>query len=319
MGFIRLQGAKAADNGGCEPPQPTLFWTMRSPVSGDLLLSLAALSIPAKSPFSVMFSRPGGLGLADLYVTTRESTDDPWQPPESRTHRQHSVLRGQPSISANGKTLYWDAYRPDGLGDADIWMATREALGETFGPAVNVGPPVNTDPTSDRQSATTNDNCSSRRAGRATSVRSTSGWSNAGRTRRGRVRGDSHQRRYPEFALLPSDADTSGQRKEVCFMAFRPEGFGGLDIWCAERLQWSQPASGRDRTHGVQQRRGRLLVNCCWYSAHSDTRSTLSVSPSRSRARGNRVPFDTRVAEAQIIAGGLDLAPFRRRVPYVWK
>ena len=29
---------------------------MRSPVSGDLLLSLAALSIPARSPFSVIFS-----------------------------------------------------------------------------------------------------------------------------------------------------------------------------------------------------------------------------------------------------------------------
>jgi hypothetical protein len=31
-------------------------WTMRSPVSGDLLRSPAALSIPAQSPFSVIFS-----------------------------------------------------------------------------------------------------------------------------------------------------------------------------------------------------------------------------------------------------------------------
>ena len=62
-------------------------------------------------------SRPGGLGEADLYVTTRESTDDPWEPAaESRPQRQQlAYFEGQPSISANGKTLYWDSDRPDGL------------------------------------------------------------------------------------------------------------------------------------------------------------------------------------------------------------
>ena len=41
---------------GSNPAPATNFiWTRRSPVSGDLLLSLAALSIPARSPFSVIF------------------------------------------------------------------------------------------------------------------------------------------------------------------------------------------------------------------------------------------------------------------------
>ena len=59
---VTLRAAKAADNVGCVPPQPALFGhAMRSPVSGDLLLSLAALSIPARLPFSVIFKRsPSG-------------------------------------------------------------------------------------------------------------------------------------------------------------------------------------------------------------------------------------------------------------------
>jgi len=37
-------------------PATISIWSRRSPVSGDLLLSLAALSIPARSPFSVIFN-----------------------------------------------------------------------------------------------------------------------------------------------------------------------------------------------------------------------------------------------------------------------
>ena len=51
----------AAPLAGCRcrwlhAPATNFIWTMRSPVSGDLLLSLAAVSIPARSPFSVIFS-----------------------------------------------------------------------------------------------------------------------------------------------------------------------------------------------------------------------------------------------------------------------
>ena len=79
-------------------------------------------------------SRPGGLGEADLYVTTRESIDDPWEPPQNLGANVNTpYFEGQPSISANGKTLYWDSVRPDGLGDFDIWMATRGTWEETLG------------------------------------------------------------------------------------------------------------------------------------------------------------------------------------------
>jgi hypothetical protein len=60
-------------------------------------------------------SRPGGQGDADLYVTTRPSIDDPWEPAQNLGPGVNSShFDGQPSVSANGKSLYWDSDRPDG-------------------------------------------------------------------------------------------------------------------------------------------------------------------------------------------------------------
>ena len=185
-------------------------------------------------------SRPGGLGQADLYVTTRESTDDPWAAPQNLGPTVNSpYFEGQPSISANGKTLYWDSDRPDGLGDFDIWMATREAVCETFGPAVNIGPSVNAPGPDFGPAISHNERQLFFSSGRPGNVGQVDIWVVERKKKQewGRSVGDSHQRRYTELAILPSDADTSWQWSEVCFMAFRPDGFGGLDIWCAERLQ----------------------------------------------------------------------------------
>jgi hypothetical protein len=71
-------------------------------------------------------SRPGGLGEADLYVTTRSSIDDPWEPAQNLGPSVNSAsFEGQPSVSANGKTLYWDSVRPGGFGGLDVWCANR--------------------------------------------------------------------------------------------------------------------------------------------------------------------------------------------------
>jgi outer membrane protein OmpA-like peptidoglycan-associated protein len=53
-----------------------------------------------------------------------------------------------PIISPDGKTLYFTRYNhPDNIGDEkrqDVWYAERQADGN-FGPAKNIGPPINTD------------------------------------------------------------------------------------------------------------------------------------------------------------------------------
>ena len=48
-----LQSNRSPNSAGCEPPQPKFIWTMRSSVSGDLLLSLAAVNV-ASPPQQVL-------------------------------------------------------------------------------------------------------------------------------------------------------------------------------------------------------------------------------------------------------------------------
>lgn len=49
---------------------------------------------------------------------------------------------GHPALSPDGKTLYFTSDMPGGIGGTDIWMCNRE--GEEWGPAINLGPVVNT-------------------------------------------------------------------------------------------------------------------------------------------------------------------------------
>ena len=49
----------------------------------------------------------------------------------------------QPTVSADGKTIYFTSDRPGGLGGLDIWKTTKNANGEWTKP-VNLGSPINT-------------------------------------------------------------------------------------------------------------------------------------------------------------------------------
>jgi len=47
-----------------------------------------------------------------------------------------------PVISADGNTLYFTSNRPGGRGETDFWYSNR--TGSSWGPAMNLGPPINT-------------------------------------------------------------------------------------------------------------------------------------------------------------------------------
>ena len=49
---------------------------------------------------------------------------------------------GQPSLSADGQTLYFVSDMPGGQGGTDIWMCQRE--GDSWGKPINLGPTINT-------------------------------------------------------------------------------------------------------------------------------------------------------------------------------
>ncbi len=89
--------------------------------------------------------RPGGYGDSDLWVTTRETTQDDWgEPLNLGPTVNSSSVEQSPSISADGLTLFFDS-GPDrgGLGDFDLWVTIRATKSEPWGAPVNLGPAVN--------------------------------------------------------------------------------------------------------------------------------------------------------------------------------
>ncbi len=96
--------------------------------------------------------RQGGLGGHDLYVTTRESKNDPWGPPINLgPNVNSSSTEWVPRITADGLSLFFASTRPDGYGSWDAYMVTRSTIDDVWGDAVNLGPIINS---SDKESIT---------------------------------------------------------------------------------------------------------------------------------------------------------------------
>jgi serine/threonine protein kinase/Tol biopolymer transport system component len=88
--------------------------------------------------------RPGGQGSYDFWVLRRDSIDEDWGPPENLGPAVNSSKYDNAvCISADGLTLYFNSNRPGGHGGHDLYMTTRTTKSAPWGPAVNLGPKVN--------------------------------------------------------------------------------------------------------------------------------------------------------------------------------
>jgi serine/threonine protein kinase/tetratricopeptide (TPR) repeat protein len=91
--------------------------------------------------------RPGGYGDADIYVTKRATTGDPWGEPVNLGPVVNSAYREAGiSVSPDGLLLLFADYdmpRPGGYGDGDMWMTRRASLSDDWQAPVNLGPNVN--------------------------------------------------------------------------------------------------------------------------------------------------------------------------------
>jgi hypothetical protein len=93
--------------------------------------------------------RSGGYGNYDLWVTTRETTDEDWGIPENLGPTVNSSgYEVDPSISADGRILFFTIGMNNcgsrcGYGGTEIWMTMRATTDAPWGEPVNLGPPVN--------------------------------------------------------------------------------------------------------------------------------------------------------------------------------
>jgi len=72
-------------------------------------------------------TRINGLGGLDLWIATRPSVQDAWSPPENLAPLNSGANDQQPSLSSDGRTLF---FASDRSGNLDIWMSTRTPSGQ---------------------------------------------------------------------------------------------------------------------------------------------------------------------------------------------
>lgn len=83
-----------------------------------------------------------GFGSCDLYLSRKTGSD--WSTPENLGSAVNTrYYESQPSLSADGRRLYFISDRPGGKGRRDIWRSDLNAAGDWHEP-VNIGGPVNT-------------------------------------------------------------------------------------------------------------------------------------------------------------------------------
>jgi len=87
--------------------------------------------------------RPGGYGGNDVWVTTRATTDDPWEEPVNLGPTVNSSVSDAPGSCIDGLTLFLDSSRPGGSGGQDLWITRRATIDDPWGEPVNLGPTVN--------------------------------------------------------------------------------------------------------------------------------------------------------------------------------
>jgi len=119
-----------------------------SPVNSPYVEAYPSLSSDGLTLyFSDLYSgtpRPGGLGGADIWMTTRTSHNSPWTTPVNlEAPINSSTMDISPTVSGDGLILVFASSRAGTRGPYDLWMSTRATVQDSWSPPVNLGANVN--------------------------------------------------------------------------------------------------------------------------------------------------------------------------------
>ncbi|MBK8846244.1 MAG: PD40 domain-containing protein [Bacteroidetes bacterium] len=120
-------------------------WSTPVPIEGDPNSKHSDGSICLDATGLVMyFTRAekvkGTETVGKIYKST--FSNGKWGAPEGLPFNNDSITNGQPTLSADGQTMYFVSTRPGGYGGHDIWMSKNN--GGVWGEPVNAGSAINT-------------------------------------------------------------------------------------------------------------------------------------------------------------------------------
>lgn len=99
------------------------------------------ISADQKTLIFTACAKAGNYGKCDLYISHKRNGK--WSQPQNLgPHINSKGWQSQPSLSANGKTLYFVSEREGNYGKHDIWQSTLQENGQ-WSPAINLGPTIN--------------------------------------------------------------------------------------------------------------------------------------------------------------------------------
>lgn len=136
--------------------QEDLFVSVRDPETGIYIMAFPmpgnvntplnegaqCISADGKTCIITACNRPEGKGSCDLYIMFYKNGR--WSEPENMRTINSPYWESSPSLSADGKTLYFASTRPGGYGKSDIWKVEIDKKGNAKGPAENLGDKINT-------------------------------------------------------------------------------------------------------------------------------------------------------------------------------
>lgn len=117
------------------------------PVNTPLAEQAPGISKDGLTLYFACLGCPGGFGGTDIWVSRRTSVHDAWGPPRNLGPAINTAANeAGPSLSLDGRRLYFNSNRAGGFGGNDLYVARRRNTRDDLGwrPAVNLGGTVNT-------------------------------------------------------------------------------------------------------------------------------------------------------------------------------
>lgn len=122
-------------------------WSKPTALKGDINSSFNegtfTYDAATKTAYFMQCSSPSGsLDNCGIFISKYDENNNKWSRPTAFEYNRDNVNIGHPSLSTDGKTMYFVSDMSGGFGGTDIWMLKYDGFG--WGNPINLGDKINT-------------------------------------------------------------------------------------------------------------------------------------------------------------------------------